>query len=836
METNTPNISEKDRSSILNHVIKCANCALQSEDAFQKAMLGLAGELRRVFDSEYCSIGIVTDGYAEDCVISYKKFEDEELSKQQEESLKSVKRVDIEDDSNTVSLALKSNNIAWFKEEKMDEYGNYSRYKTDILPSREVKNSCVIPLRDSANRNYGFIQLINTKKTIDYNRDLLPFKDAFLGLVQTIINIQKTKLELANRLKDANFYNLMQEKRNNVDELLDSIMEYFSKEFNAAIVSFRIPVLNGYNKVPLFYLRRVFVHPSIEKRSELMNRYFTDRLVKNKAEMSAAKDLRCDYKGKILESKPDSYFTKNGLNLDNNTFIMPIFQNLDIKCIHPQRPHQTYCNEEEHHECNERFKRYYGFFRLRISKTDLNNSNDNYFLDFEEIKERLLYLSKQITLLIDSIVNKNENESLQIFQNELKNSSFVKIKDFDERCVEIIRQSSHSKVCSIYRYDERKKVLSMSATTADIIQFTVNGQKLFLKTSQVKDKSCFISTKDKNNIISQVFNKQQTSKVKPEKDKQRSVYVFDIMESQIHQSPFIEFIKNTNEKISAMAIPMIKKDGSCAGVVLLLGKEGYYHPLSTSYWEHDIRPIEFIVNILTRISESDTERLTFFSQLSHELLTPVTELVYDNELTAKIAERNPENFSRQQLISKLRENIDRYMLFKFIINDAEFIYSSSNKEIGYKIVKQEKPQEILLNAIRLLENKAHVKGLSIRTSISNMPPLYFDKERMMQVFINLLKNAIRYSDKYTTIEIFYKKENDLFHEIRFSNVGIGIQKDEKETIFDLFHRGKEAKKKIIQGTGMGLYIVRDIMRAHGGDCYVRKLKDPTEFVITLPNK
>ena len=88
MGTNTPDISSLSTcDSILKHIINCANAALQNEDAFQKAMLGLAAELRRVFDSDFCSIGIVTDGYAEDCIRSYKKFEDEELSKQQERSL-----------------------------------------------------------------------------------------------------------------------------------------------------------------------------------------------------------------------------------------------------------------------------------------------------------------------------------------------------------------------------------------------------------------------------------------------------------------------------------------------------------------------------------------------------------------------------------------------------------------------------------------------------------------------------------------------------------------------------------------------------------------------------
>ena len=108
MEINNSNISNGVSNSILNHIINCANCALQNEDAFQKAMLGLAGELRSVFESEFCSIGIVSDGYAEDCVISYKIFEEEELSKQQDIFLKSVKRASLDDDSFVVCLALKS--------------------------------------------------------------------------------------------------------------------------------------------------------------------------------------------------------------------------------------------------------------------------------------------------------------------------------------------------------------------------------------------------------------------------------------------------------------------------------------------------------------------------------------------------------------------------------------------------------------------------------------------------------------------------------------------------------------------------------------------------------
>lgn len=829
MGTAKPEISKKDRNSILNQIINCANCALQNDDAFQKAMLGLARELRAVFDSEYCSIGIVDDGHAEECVISYRKIEDEELSKQQEIVLNSVKRVSIHsEDKYIVYQALKSDRDIFLYEEKTGNIINNEYYQS-ILASGHLNNLYVIPLRDKEKKNFGFIQFINTKRTIDYDLDFSPYNDALLGLVQIIINNKKNHQELIkreNRLKDTDFYNMMQDKRDNVDELLDSIMKYFSNEFNAAIVSFRIPLLNGYNKELLFYLRDFFVHPSIgdSQSANLKNHYYSKRLVIKKDDIYGVDQLRCGNEKRLFESKSETDFSQFGLDLDSDTLIIPIFRDFYGKCNHKSISNNHFCYYSEHLKCKERFKRLYGIFRLRISRTALSKKDETYLIDLEETMVRLDYLSKQITLLLNSIVDKNENESLKVFQDELKNSSFIKIKDFDECCVEIIKKAVHAKVCSIYRYNNQTRLLTLSATTAERIRFNINQMLMHFPVAQVQN-SCFINSKATNNILAKAYNNNP-----------HSLYVFNIYDSQVHQSPFIERVEDTDYLESALAVPMIKKDGSCAGVVLLLGKEEHKHSISTSYWEHDISHIEFIVNMLTRISESDTERLTFLSQLSHELLAPVTELVYDNDLTVNTAERNIDSFSKRQLVAKIRENIDRNLLFKYIINDTEFIYSSTGRSIDYNIVKQEKPQAILLNAIRLLEKQAHANSLIFITYIKEMPPLYFDKERMMQVFLNILKNAIRYSFSQSTISISYKKGINGFHEICFRNEGIGVKKEETESIFELFNRGDAARRKFTRGTGMGLYIVRNIMRAHGGDCFVGRLQNPTEFVITLPNK
>ena len=288
--------------------------------------------------------------------------------------------------------------------------------------------------------------------------------------------------------------------------------------------------------------------------------------------------------------------------------------------------------------------------------------------------------------------------------------------------------------------------------------------------------------------------------------------------------------------MSVLFVPMKKRDGTCKGVIAVMGKRDARHSVSSAYWEHDKPHVDFIVDVLNRISEADTERLVFLQQLSHELLIPIATIVSDNDMVIDTAERNKSSYTKEMLLDSIKSNRDRNMLFKYIVCDVENIYSTINNTIQYNMVMCKNPKELLLEAIRMLEKDAHyAKGISIVTGIYDMPPMYLDKDRIMQVFINLLKNAIRYSDKNSTIEVFYKF-TDGMHEIKFVNYGIGIPLEDSDVIFDLFSRSKNAKELYRRGSGMGLYIVKGIMKAHGGDCVIRRHHQPTEISILLPNK
>lgn len=799
------------QQKILSKIINCANKSLLEDSAFLPSMEELAKEFRYLFESEYCSIGKVVNGIVEDYVVSYDNYEDEQLSAVQTRSLRLVRKVDIDNDNYKVCNALKEGReIAYYDEKLIDvsENRHYQIYANNILKSKSVKNTTIIPI-GGANSPCGYLQFINSNNIIKVE-DIAPFKLAMLQLMQLIVESEEREEELAenkNLLKDTNFFRGILENKDDVDYLLDTIMKYLSEQFNAAVISFRIPLLDGNEQNPIFYLRRCYISKEIHKSQELLNHYYNNRMLKNLAEMGGSRYLKCINGDEVIEdvAKDTDYYEEYGLKIRKETFILPILRDYsENKCHNRERQTSSLCDLDSFPKCKNRLEKFYGVFKLRLFDNVHEHDADNNVTahlekrNIEEKKKRLQYLSKQITILFNSIVERYENESLLVFQEKLKRSSFIKIKDFDQTCVETVKESIQAVGCVLYRYDDLERRLMLTAETG------VNG--IFKKKT--------ISLDESENILVKIYKGNST----------RYMYRMPVKEQKGVPC------------MSVLFVPMKKRDGTCKGVIAVMGKRDARHSVSSAYWEHDKPHVDFIVDVLNRISEADTERLVFLQQLSHELLIPIATIVSDNDMVIDTAERNKSSYTKEMLLDSIKSNRDRNMLFKYIVCDVENIYSTINNTIQYNMVMCKNPKELLLEAIRMLEKDAHyAKGISIVTGIYDMPPMYLDKDRIMQVFINLLKNAIRYSDKNSTIEVFYKF-TDGMHEIKFVNYGIGIPIEDSEVIFDLFSRSKNAKELFQRGSGMGLYIVKGIMKAHGGDCVIRRHHQPTEISILLPNK
>jgi signal transduction histidine kinase len=148
--------------------------------------------------------------------------------------------------------------------------------------------------------------------------------------------------------------------------------------------------------------------------------------------------------------------------------------------------------------------------------------------------------------------------------------------------------------------------------------------------------------------------------------------------------------------------------------------------------------------------------------------------------------------------------------------------------------------QVIIEAIQFFQEAGVSRG--IRIELTDRQTQYAVKgspDLLRQVFMNLMDNAVKYSDKGSTIEIklrVQKKTDDLLVEVK--NVGIGFSAEESSRLFEEGFRGEQAKNTVASGTGLGLYICKVIIeRIHGGriSAEYSPEKRLVEFRIRFPN-
>src|SRR5258708_27037996 len=111
-----------------------------------------------------------------------------------------------------------------------------------------------------------------------------------------------------------------------------------------------------------------------------------------------------------------------------------------------------------------------------------------------------------------------------------------------------------------------------------------------------------------------------------------------------------------------------------------------------------------------------------------------------------------------------------------------------------------------------------------------------DRDRLGQVFTNLLSNAIKYSPGAETVEMDLSTSEDVVT-VRVCDHGLGIPREQCDKIFERFYRVTNPRQRTIPGLGMGLYIVAEIIKHHGGTITVDSaVREGSTFTVTLPQR
>lgn len=209
------------------------------------------------------------------------------------------------------------------------------------------------------------------------------------------------------------------------------------------------------------------------------------------------------------------------------------------------------------------------------------------------------------------------------------------------------------------------------------------------------------------------------------------------------------------------------------------------------------------------LNERENYRREFLGNISHELKTPLFS-VQGYLLTLIEGGIDDENI-RDKYLNRINKSVDRLI---YLVRDLDMI---SELEKG-RINIQNNPFNIVALAqdvIDLLEIKAENKEIKITL---NHPSNYAlkvmgDIEKIQQVLINLVVNAINYSDENTEIKIEFQETEERV-KIMVKDQGVGIKSDDLERIFERFYRVDKSRNRNQGGSGLGLAIVKHILEAH----------------------
>jgi signal transduction histidine kinase len=221
----------------------------------------------------------------------------------------------------------------------------------------------------------------------------------------------------------------------------------------------------------------------------------------------------------------------------------------------------------------------------------------------------------------------------------------------------------------------------------------------------------------------------------------------------------------------------------------------------------------------------------FTSTVSHELRTPLASIkssidILNTEAPGKLSD------DQKMFIKRVKANIDRLAR---LIND---VLDLSKLEAG-KMVMNLVPIRPLVQVKDILEMNAPVvaeKGLKLEMEVADdLPEIMADKDRLTQVFSNLINNALKFTQegKITLVASCEDKVNMMFC---VRDTGVGIKEDDLSKLFQKFQQvGASAQQ--VAGTGLGLAICREIIAAHGGRIWVEsEVGKGSSFFFTIPVK
>ena len=297
--------------------------------------------------------------------------------------------------------------------------------------------------------------------------------------------------------------------------------------------------------------------------------------------------------------------------------------------------------------------------------------------------------------------------------------------------------------------------------------------------------------------------------------------------------PLSIYQEQSMDLLHIITILMIIVLGIIAVVVILI----FRNRSQKNTMKFEIKHRDELESALSLAEQANRAKTTFLNNMSHDIRTPMNAIIGFTTL----AKTHIDN--KERVIDYLEKITQSSNHLLSLIND---VLDMSRIESG-KVNIEEKEENLadILHSIRnIIQADINAKQMEFVIDTVNVTDenIYCDKLRLNQILINLISNAIKFTEPGGTISVRVTQKEVLkngngIYEFRVKDNGIGISEEFLKEIFEPFARERNSTVSGIQGTGLGMAITKNIVDMMGGDIKVdSKVGEGTEFIVTLEFK
>ena len=289
--------------------------------------------------------------------------------------------------------------------------------------------------------------------------------------------------------------------------------------------------------------------------------------------------------------------------------------------------------------------------------------------------------------------------------------------------------------------------------------------------------------------------------------------LFNIDESEDQGKSIIELFMNS--ELNDFAEGLVKEGKSGEKVITLnLPKPVHLEMHGTVLYDaagENVSSLLLVMHDITKTRRLEQMRKDFVANVSHELKTPITMIKGYVETLLDSPGRTPEK------TDEFLHIIEKHSLrVEAIINDLLFLSGIEKNDTDVLTLETIPAIDLITSAVSACETLAEEKGITIKINcnesiIMNVYPLLAE-----QAVVNLVNNAVKYSESGTEIKITVKEDDTGKTCLSVKDQGCGIPTDQQGRIFERFYRVDKARSRDSGGTGLGLSIVKHIALTHNG--------------------